>query len=62
MTLFLDNLEKFPLNKGVRFIFQPEEEVITGAKKMIEKGCLKNVKEIWGLHNIPWDPIDTIFV
>lgn len=62
LTLTLENLNKIPKNKGIRFIFQPEEEVITGAKKLIDKGCLKGVEEIWGLHNVPWDPIDTIFV
>lgn len=29
---------------------------------MIEKGCLENVNEVWGYHNVPWDPIDKVFV
>ncbi len=28
---------------------------------MIDEGCLKNVKEVWGLHNVPWDPIGQVF-
>ena len=39
------------LKKGtVRFIFQPAEEGLGGAKYMIEDGCLDNVDEIYGLH------------
>ena len=39
------------LKKGtVRFIFQPAEEGLGGAKYMIEDGCLDKVDEIYGLH------------
>ena len=39
------------LKKGtVRFIFQPAEEGLGGAKNMIEDGCLDKVDEIYGLH------------
>ena len=39
------------LKKGtVRFIFQPAEEGLGGAKYMIEEGCLDKVDEIYGLH------------
>ena len=34
----------------VRFIFQPAEEGLGGAKYMIEDGCLNGVDEIYGLH------------
>ena len=34
----------------VRFIFQPAEEGLGGAKYMIEDGCLDEVDEIYGLH------------
>jgi len=43
-----DELEK--LGIGVKFIFQPAEETIGGAKPMIEKGVLENVSSIFGLH------------
>lgn len=62
ICLFLENATKFPGNKGVRFIFQPDEEGIQGAKKLIEKNCLQNVEEVWGLHNIPYDPVDSVYV
>ena len=39
------------LKKGtVRFIFQPAEEGLGGARYMIEDGCLDKVDEIYGLH------------
>ena len=39
------------LKKGtVRFIFQPAEEGLGGARYMIKDGCLKGVDEIYGLH------------
>ena len=39
------------LKKGtVRFIFQPAEEGLGGAKYMIKDGCLDKVDEIYGLH------------
>lgn len=31
-------------------IFQPAEEGLRGAKKMIEEGALKNVEAIFGIH------------
>jgi len=46
--------EDLPVN--IRFIFQPEEEEITGALNMIEAGALKDPipKAIWGLHVAPF--------
>lgn len=49
---YLANLEKVPENFGVRFLFQPAEEGLLGAVQMIKGGCLENVKEIYGLHNL----------
>ncbi|HEY0826536.1 MAG TPA: amidohydrolase [Bacilli bacterium] len=37
----------------IRFIFQPAEEINTGAKAMISQGVLEGVDEIYGLHNLP---------
>ncbi len=37
----------------VRFIFQPAEETLTGAERMIQEGVLLGVDEIYGLHNLP---------
>lgn len=53
ISLLLDNLEKIPSNRGVRFLFQPAEEGYIGAHYMVQDGCMKNVKEVYGLHNIP---------
>jgi len=49
---YIKNLEKIPSNITVRFLFQPAEENLNGACKMIDGKCLENVEEIYGLHNI----------
>jgi len=55
LTAFLEfysnNIEKVPANIKLRFIYQPAEEGLGGAKNMIEARCLENVQEIYGLHN-----------
>lgn len=53
ISLYLDNLEKIPSNRGVRFLFQPAEEGAGGAKLMVKEGCLEGLQEIYGMHNIP---------
>ena len=49
---FLLNLDKLPKNFGARFVFQPAEEIGAGAIKLVNAGCLKDVSEMYGLHNI----------
>ncbi|MRI84766.1 amidohydrolase [Aerococcaceae bacterium WS4759] len=34
----------------VRFIFQPAEEIASGAKKMVEQGILEGVDNVFGIH------------
>jgi amidohydrolase len=51
----------------VRFLFQPSEEVgdeegISGAKRMIEDGAMKDVDMIIGLHVDPATPVGDILV
>ncbi len=41
----------------VRFIFQPAEEVATGAKAMVEQGAIEGVDNAFGIHI--WSQIDT---
>ncbi|MHC4841849.1 MAG: M20 metallopeptidase family protein [Planctomycetota bacterium] len=42
------------LKRSVRFLLQPSEELPPGgAKGLIENGCLKDVDEVYGLHNQP---------
>jgi amidohydrolase len=62
VSLFVEHLDQIPKNKSIRLLFQPAEEKVGGAKRMVEEGCLKGVQEVWGLHNIPEDPIDEICV
>ena len=46
--------EKIPSNQTIRLLFQPSEEgPLSGAEKMIEEGCLENVDEVYGFHNVP---------
>lgn len=42
-----------PLNKRVRFIFQPAEETGGGAISMIERGALEDVTHLFGVHLRP---------
>ncbi len=54
-------LKNRDLIKGtVRLLFQPAEEVATGAKYVCEKGALDGVDAIFGFHNIPTLPLGTI--
>lgn len=48
------------LKGTVRFIFQSAEEILAGAKAMIEQGVMDGVDEIYGLHNLPSLPAGTI--
>ncbi|AIL33283.1 M20 metallopeptidase family protein [Basilea psittacipulmonis] len=43
------------LSGSIKFIFQPAEEMLGGAKKMIEEGCLNDppVQAIYGFHVWP---------
>ncbi|MCF6229109.1 MAG: amidohydrolase, partial [Planctomycetes bacterium] len=45
---------KSALTRSVRFLLQPSEELPPGgALGLIENGCLKDVDEVYGLHNQP---------
>ncbi|MDN7244469.1 M20 metallopeptidase family protein [Planococcus shenhongbingii] len=41
---------KDELPGSVRFIFQPAEEVATGAKAMVEQGAVEGVDDVFGIH------------
>lgn len=53
MALLMDNLERIPADRTVRFIFQPAEELNGGAALIIKEGVLDGVDEIYGCHNLP---------
>tara|TARA_Y100001970_G_scaffold293160_1_gene438231 strand:+ start:4203 stop:5366 length:1164 start_codon:yes stop_codon:yes gene_type:complete len=46
-------LRESNLKYGTRIIFQPAEEIATGAKWMIKDGATKNLKQILGVHVFP---------
>ena len=48
-----NNKDKITKNKFVRLQFQPAEESPGGAVPMIKEGCLKNIDEVYGFHNMP---------
>lgn len=54
---YILNELKDEFNGNVKLIFQPAEETLAGAKKMIEEGVLENPKvdAIFGLHSVPED-------
>ncbi|RLM22817.1 hydrolase [Brenneria alni] len=43
----------------VRILFQPAEEVSTGAQQLIQAGALNDISAIFGLHNAPELPAGT---
>lgn len=53
---------KNKINGNVKFIFQPAEEGLGGARFMIKDGALKNVDEIYGLHLWNYQQFGTIGV
>jgi len=53
MTLKILSLTKNKLNVNIRYIFQPAEELVSGAVIMIKEGCMKNVDEIYAIHAEP---------
>jgi len=42
-----------PLNKRIRFVFQPAEETGRGAIAMIERDVMKDVRQLYGIHLRP---------
>lgn len=38
------------LNITVKLLFQPAEECVAGARKMLEEDCLEEVDEVFGIH------------
>ena len=46
-------LKDFNLKYGIRIIFQPAEEIASGAKWMINDGVTKDLRQILGVHVFP---------
>ena len=53
-------IKDLKLDLGTRIIFQPAEEIASGAKWMINDGVTKNLKQILGLHVFPELLVGTI--
>jgi amidohydrolase len=58
MTTVLTILEtitkiKDKLNVNVRYVFQPAEELVSGAVELIKAGCMEGVSEIYATHTTP---------
>lgn len=53
LTLKLITTGQISPKSNLRFIFQPAEEIISGAKIVIESGGMDSVSEIYGLHVDP---------
>jgi amidohydrolase len=50
------------LNGNVKFIFQPAEEIVSGARPMIEEGAMDDVDGVIGLHLISNYPLGLVGV
>ena len=61
VSLFLEEIESVPSDRTLRLLFQPAEEFIGGAKRMVNEGALEGASEVWGMHNMPIDPPHKIF-
>ena len=53
-------IKDFKLNFGTRIIFQPAEEIASGAKWMIEDGATLNLKKLIGVHVFPELPVGKV--
>ena len=53
-------LKNLNLHYGTRLIFQPAEEIASGAKWMIDEGVTKGLKKILGVHVYPDLPVGKI--
>ena len=61
VPLFLKRLGEVPSDRKIKLLFQPSEEGPgSGAKKMVEDGCLDDVDEVYGFHNWPSFPAGQI--
>lgn len=58
-TLFLLEEKQLDGRGTVRFIFQPAEEAIEGALKLVEKGVVDDVDYLYGLHLRPIQELRT---
>lgn len=54
--------EARPQGVNVMLVFQPEEEVGTGAQKMLDAGIMQqyNIRAVYGLHNLPGYRLGTV--
>ncbi|MCA1927958.1 MAG: M20 family metallopeptidase [Calditerrivibrio sp.] len=59
-TLVLISRNVIKPKVNLRYIFQPAEEIISGANFMIKNGCMKGVKKIYALHVDPEVEFGTI--
>ncbi|WP_238178141.1 M20 metallopeptidase family protein [Paenibacillus contaminans] len=50
------------LHGTVRFLFQSAEEILAGAKAMIQEGAMEGIAEVYGVHNLPSLPAGKIGV
>ena len=46
------------LARGIRLVFQPAEEILSGAKRMIECGATDGISAAYGIHVLPAVPFE----
>jgi amidohydrolase len=59
-ALILDKLKAL-LPCNIRFIFQPGEEVQAAGAKLVERGAIKGLDEVYALHGFPGAPCGNIY-
>ena len=50
------------LQVNIRYVFQPAEEIGSGALFMMKEGCLKNCSEVYGVHVDPHQKLGEILL
>ena len=48
------------LKGTVKVVFQPSEEINSGARAMLGTGLLDDAREFYGIHSYPWFPAGTL--
>jgi amidohydrolase len=61
-ALIYHRIDRIPSNNSVKFIFQPAEETMKGAKIIIESGILKDVDQIFAIHNSCYETFGRIYL
>lgn len=61
-VLIYDRIDQISERNSIKFIFQPAEETMKGAKVIIGSGILGDVDEIFAIHNSCYDSFGRVYL